>query len=117
MKAAVVLILKRRVFFCVYCEGGGDEGQEKGFTNSPAFPPCPPSDVRSCPQGYPPTTPGSTTSTPGMLPGTLPIPSLSSAAAQSAGMSQAWGPAPQKPRRTHTQSFIKAESLEWVNVD
>lgn len=76
-----------------------------------------PSDVPSCPQGYLPTTPGSTTSTVEMSPGTLPIPSLSLAAAQSAGMSQVWGWPPEASGDTHTQNLIKAGALRWVGLD
>lgn len=86
MKAAVVPILGRGFF------AAGEEGQKRA--SAPRFSSLPPSDVPSCPQGYPPTTPGSTASTVEMSPGTLPIPSLSSVAAQSAGMSQAWALAP-----------------------
>lgn len=91
-----------------FCGGGGRAGA--------AVPPAP-SDVPSCPQGYLPTTPGSTTSTVEMSPGTLPIPSLSLAAAQSAGMSQVWGWPPEASGDTHTQNLIKAGALRWVGLD
>lgn len=79
----------------------GVGGQEKPSHSLGFFPAsfC----ASSCPQGSPPTTPGSTASTAEMSPGTLPIPSSSWEAAQSAGMSQAWG-LPRKPVKAHTAS-------------
>lgn len=66
--------------------------------------PWPLDDVPSCSQGYPLTTPGSTASTVEMSPGTLLIPSLSSVAAQCAGMPE--GP-PGAPESTRTQNLPK----------
>lgn len=94
MDAAVATLKRMRAFIWW---GAGRAGE---VDLRPSFLPAPFSCV-FCLQGYLPTTPGSTTSTVGMSPGTLPIPSLWSEAAQSAGMFQAWGL--QKPLRTPSE--------------